>query len=145
MPAPTVIYDSDCGFCRWCLAKILAWDRRGVLRPLKLQSPEAERLLPGMTEEERMASWHFLDRDGRVRSAGAAFPGLLRELPGGRPLAAVAGRAPRMVDRAYRLVAGHRDSFGPWVTASAARRANERIATRLAATRPLSTGAKGEA
>jgi predicted DCC family thiol-disulfide oxidoreductase YuxK len=132
MPAPIVIYDSDCGFCRWCLARVLAWDRRGALRPLKLQSSEAERLLTGMTEEERMGSWHLVDRDGKVRSAGAAFPVLLRELPGGRPLAAVAARAPRLVDRAYRWVAGRRDTFGPWVTAGAARRANERIAARLA-------------
>jgi hypothetical protein len=31
MPTTTLIYDSDCGFCRWLLAKVLAWDRRGTL------------------------------------------------------------------------------------------------------------------
>jgi predicted DCC family thiol-disulfide oxidoreductase YuxK len=145
MPLPTVIYDSDCGFCRWSLAKVLAWDRRRALRPLPLQSQEAEQLLRGMSEQERMASWHLVERNGGVRSGGAAFPSLLRELPGGAPLAAVAARAPRLVDRAYRWVAGHRDTFGPLVTAGAARRANGRIAARLAATRSLSIGAKGEA
>ena len=33
----TVLYDGDCGFCKWSLAKLLAWDRRGALRPLPLQ------------------------------------------------------------------------------------------------------------
>jgi simple sugar transport system ATP-binding protein len=28
MPSTTLIYDSDCGFCRWLLAKVPAWDRR---------------------------------------------------------------------------------------------------------------------
>jgi hypothetical protein len=33
------------------------------------------------------------------------------ELPAGRPLAAMLRRAPKMTDRAYRFVAGHRDWF----------------------------------
>jgi predicted DCC family thiol-disulfide oxidoreductase YuxK len=30
----TVLYDSDCGFCRWSLAMILSADRRHALRLL---------------------------------------------------------------------------------------------------------------
>jgi hypothetical protein len=30
MASTTLIYDSDCGFCRWLLAKVLAWDRRWI-------------------------------------------------------------------------------------------------------------------
>ena len=40
-----LLYDEDCGFCRWSLAKILAWDREGRIRPVPLQSEEADRLL----------------------------------------------------------------------------------------------------
>ena len=42
MPSTTLIYDSDCGFCRWLLAKVLAWDRRGALRPVALETEEAD-------------------------------------------------------------------------------------------------------
>jgi predicted DCC family thiol-disulfide oxidoreductase YuxK len=131
VPAATLLYDSDCGFCRWSLGKVLAWDRRGRLRPVSLQSKEAERLLAGMPEEERMASWHLVGDDGQLRSAGAGIAPLLRLLPGGAPLAAVAARTPRLMERGYRLIAGHRSLWGKLVTDGAKRRADRRIAERL--------------
>jgi predicted DCC family thiol-disulfide oxidoreductase YuxK len=106
-----VLYDADCGFCRWAVAKLLAWDRAGRLRPAALQGPEADRLLPGLSEEERMRSWHLVV-DGAVYSGGAAAAPLLRLLPGGRPLAPVVAAFPGLSDRAYRLVARNRDRFG---------------------------------
>jgi len=131
MNKPTLLYDSDCGFCRWCLGKVLAWDRRHSLRPVAIQSEEAERLLAGMPEEQRLASWHLVDGDGTVRSAGAAFPGLFRLLPGGAPLAGLTSRIPTATDRAYRWVAGNRSGWGKLVTDGAKRRADRRIADRL--------------
>ena len=132
MSKATLLYDRDCGFCRWCLGKVLAWDRRRSLRPVAIQSEdEADRLLEGMPEEERLASWHLIGDDGAVRSAGAAFPQLLRLLPGGGPLAALTGRAPRATDRAYRWVAGNRSRWGKLVTKGAKERADRRIAERL--------------
>jgi predicted DCC family thiol-disulfide oxidoreductase YuxK len=131
VPAATLLYDSDCGFCRWSLGKVLAWDRRGRLRPVSLQSNQAERLLAGMPEEERMASWHLVGDDGQVRSAGAGIAPLLRLLPGGAPLAVAAARAPRAMERGYRLIAGHRSLWGKLVTDGAKRRADRRIAERL--------------
>jgi predicted DCC family thiol-disulfide oxidoreductase YuxK len=124
-----ILYDRDCGFCRWALSKVLAWDRSGRLRPVALQDPEADALLGGMPEEKRMASWH-LAKEGELRSGGAAFGPLLRGLPGGRPLARLAEAAPGATDRAYRLVAGNRDKLGPRLTAGAKRRADRRIAAR---------------
>jgi predicted DCC family thiol-disulfide oxidoreductase YuxK len=131
VPAATLLYDSDCGFCRWSLGKVLAWDRRGRLRPVSLQSKEAERLLAGMPEEERMASWHLVGDDGQLRSAGAGIAPLLRLLPGGGPFAAAAARTPRLMERGYRLIAGHRSLWGKLVTDGAKRRADRRIAERL--------------
>jgi predicted DCC family thiol-disulfide oxidoreductase YuxK len=130
MATMTLLYDRDCGFCRWCLGKVLAWDRRRSLRPVPIQSEEADRLLEGMPGEERLASWHLVDGDGTVRSAGAAFPSLFRRLPGGVPFAALTARAPRATDRGYRWVAGHRSLWGKLVTDGAKRRADERIAER---------------
>ena len=127
MAQATLLYDSDCGFCRWCLGKVLAWDRRRSIRPVAIQSEEAERLLSGVPEEERLASWHLVDVDGTVRSAGAAFPSVFRRLPGGAPLAALTSRAPGATDRAYRWVAGNRSRWGKLVSDGAKWRADRRI------------------
>lgn len=129
-PAPIVLYDRDCGFCRWSLSKLLAWDRSGRLRPVALQDPEADRLLAGMPESERMASWHLVLPGDEIRSGGAAFEPLLRLLPGGAPLAAVARRAPGLTERGYRFVAGRRTPIGRRLTEGAKRRADRRISAR---------------
>ena len=103
----TVLYDRDCGFCRWSLDKILAWDRHRRLRPVAIQSEEGERLLVAIPAERRLDSWHLV-ADGELRSGGAAAPQLFAALPGGRPLAAVLRRFPNATERAYRWVADHR-------------------------------------
>jgi predicted DCC family thiol-disulfide oxidoreductase YuxK len=100
-----LLFDGECGFCRRSVERILRWDRRGRLRPVALQDPEADELLGGLDEERKMASWHLVTNDGRSYSAGAAFPPLLRLLPGGRPLAAVTAAFPGLTERAYRYVA----------------------------------------
>jgi predicted DCC family thiol-disulfide oxidoreductase YuxK len=102
-----VLYDRDCGFCRWSLDKILAWDRRRRLHPVAIQSDEGQRLLAPVPPERRLDSWHLVV-DGEVRSAGAAAPPLFAVLPGGRPLAALLGAFPHATERGYRWVAGHR-------------------------------------
>jgi predicted DCC family thiol-disulfide oxidoreductase YuxK len=130
MPEVTLIYDSDCGFCRWCLSKVLAWDRRGAVRPVALGTGEADRLLDGMPSAKRSSSWHLIDAGGAVHSAGAGFEPLLRLLPGGGPLAALAAKFPRATERGYRAVAGNRSLFGRLVTDGAKRRADEKIAAR---------------
>jgi predicted DCC family thiol-disulfide oxidoreductase YuxK len=130
-----ILYDRDCGFCRWSLGVALRWDRRGRLLPVALQEPEAERLLRDMPTEERMASWHLVSPEGEVSSAGAAFVPLLRLLPGGRPLAALAARFPGAAERGYRWVADHRSGFGKLVTARARRRADAAIDRRSASRR----------
>src|SRR5688572_2451991 len=108
-PEATVLYDEDCGFCKWSLDKILAWDRARKLRPVAIQSDEGQRLLAGVAEERRLESWHLVDANGTLRSAGAAAPPLLDLMPAGRPLAAVGRRFPRATEHAYRAVAGNRD------------------------------------
>lgn len=124
---PIVLYDAECGFCRWSLAKLLACDRRGRLRPVAIESPEGERLLAELSEDERQASWHFVEATGRRSSAGAAAAPLLRELPGGRRLAGLLDRFPRATERAYGWVAHNRSSLGRLIPAAARRRADARI------------------
>jgi predicted DCC family thiol-disulfide oxidoreductase YuxK len=107
-----LIYDADCGFCRWSLARVLALDRDHRLRPVALGTPEADALLADMAPNERATSWHLVSPSGRLSSAGAAAPPLLRLLKGGRIPAAVLVRMPRLTERTYRWVAEHRSWLG---------------------------------
>jgi predicted DCC family thiol-disulfide oxidoreductase YuxK len=125
-----LLYDRDCGFCRTALALILAWDRRRTLRPLALQDPDAMALLPGMDEATRMASFHLVEPGGAVHSAGLALTELLRLLPGGPALGALAGAAQPVTDATYGLVAGNRNRLGPLIPERAKARATARIDAR---------------
>ena len=126
----TVFYDADCGFCVWSVAKVMRWDRAGALRYLPLQDPASAALRDQVPADRVMESWHLVTPDGRVRSAGRALPELLRRLPAGRPLAALAARFPRAADRVYFAVADRRSAIGRLIPAGARRRARARVARR---------------
>jgi predicted DCC family thiol-disulfide oxidoreductase YuxK len=126
MTGVPILYDPDCGFCRVCVAGFLCWDRHGRLRPVALGTEEANSLLAGMPEDERMISWHLALPGRPVQSAGAAFPALFRLLPGGRPFAWLCERLPRVCERGYRLAADHRSLLGRTLP-SAARRWADRV------------------
>jgi predicted DCC family thiol-disulfide oxidoreductase YuxK len=106
-----LLYDEDCGFCKWSLEKVLAWDRAGRIRAVPIQSDDGQRLLAGLDPRARLDSWHLVTPDGTLVSAGAAARPLARLLPGGRPLAALFGAFPGATERAYRYIAGHRDRW----------------------------------
>jgi predicted DCC family thiol-disulfide oxidoreductase YuxK len=106
-----VLYDEDCGFCKWSLDKILAWDRRQRLRPIAIQSEEGQALLAEVPEAERLDSWHLVLPSGEVRSAGAAASPLAELLPGGRALALLFRAFPGITERAYGFVAENRNRF----------------------------------
>jgi predicted DCC family thiol-disulfide oxidoreductase YuxK len=129
-PAHRVLYDAECGFCRWSLAWVLRWDRARRLEPVALRDERASALLASIADDERMASWHLVAPDGSVLSAGAATAALLRLLPGGRPLAALGGRFPGALEHAYAWVARHRGAFGRPLGRRAIARAEATIAAR---------------
>jgi predicted DCC family thiol-disulfide oxidoreductase YuxK len=107
-----VLYDEDCGFCRWSLDRLLLWDRRGRLRAAPIQSDEGGRLLADLDERDRLASWHLVTPDGRRYSGGAATGPMARLLPAGAPVAFLAETFPRSTGRLYRWVARNRDALG---------------------------------
>ena len=132
METATVLYDVDCGFCRWAMARVLAWDRRRRLRPVAIQDAEGEALLARLDPAARLDSWHVAFPDGRLYSAGPALAAVVGLLPGGRaPAAAMRALLP-VTGWAYRLVAGHRAVPGRLVSAAAKRRATEAIRARSA-------------
>jgi predicted DCC family thiol-disulfide oxidoreductase YuxK len=106
-----LLYDADCGFCRWSISKVLAWDRDRSLRAVPLQSVEADELLPDMDLERKMASWHLVT-GGEVYSGGAAVSPLARSLPAGAPIAWLAELSPHLTDLTYRSVAARRERIG---------------------------------
>jgi predicted DCC family thiol-disulfide oxidoreductase YuxK len=108
----TVLFDGDCGLCRWSAEKLRRWDRAGALGFATVDSPAADEMLSGMDPETRFGSWHLVGADGRVRSAGAAIPDTLRLLPGGAPLAWLASLSPALTELAYRAVSRHRVRLG---------------------------------
>ena len=107
-----VLYDERCGFCRWSVSKFVAWDRTRQVRFAPIRSSEGEARLEGIDRARRDGSWHLVTRDGHVVSAGAAVPFLLRELPGGGPLARLTDAFPRATERAYQAVARRRGALG---------------------------------
>jgi predicted DCC family thiol-disulfide oxidoreductase YuxK len=126
-----VLYDDDCGFCAWALAWLLRWDRRRELRPVAIQSAEGSRLLAGVPEALRLASWHVRDPRGPVSSGAAAFVPVLERVPGGRPLAALAARFPHATEAGYGWVAAHRSRLGGLISSAGKRRARALIAQRM--------------
>jgi predicted DCC family thiol-disulfide oxidoreductase YuxK len=107
-----ILYDADCGFCRWSLRKILSWDRHHRLRPVAIQDPEADRLLGGMEQEKKMGSWHLVTPDGRVYSSGAAVPPLMDLLPAGKPIALLTSTFPGTTEALYGFVSRNRGTLG---------------------------------
>jgi len=116
----TVLYDEDCGFCKWSTSKMLAWDRIGRdrqphLRAASITSEEGALLLASIDPDQRLRSAHAVTSDGRIASAGAMLPVVFRELPLAWPLAALASLSPKLTDRAYFWVVARRFTFGRWL------------------------------
>jgi predicted DCC family thiol-disulfide oxidoreductase YuxK len=122
-----LLYDDECGFCRWALAWVLRLDQAARIRPLPLLSPEADALLRGVPEHERLESWHLVAPDGRVSSAGDAFAPLLEQLPRGRRAARMARALGPALRWAYRLVASNRSALGALIPARSKARASVSI------------------
>ena len=125
-----LLYDADCGVCKFLVARILDWDRAARLHPVELQSARAVELLPGLSNEERMRSFHLVEPDGTVHSAGDGLARLADYLPG----------LPRALGRGYWLVAGNRDKLGKLVPAKAKRQAERKIRARQKGSDPLGNG-----
>ena len=122
-----VLYDGDCGFCRWTLALLLRWDRGHRLWPATIEGPVGERWLAAMPVAARLASWHLVEQGGAVTSAGRAFAPLSAYHPAGRLLRLL---PLRVVEPAYRFVAGRRSAFSRFVPGRRVAAATELVRAR---------------
>jgi len=104
--APTLIYDSDCAFCRRWVARAQRLDARSVVRTLPLQHEAASRVSGQPVTRLRQAV-HFVRGDGEVFAGAAAVRELSQHLRGGwvvRAVAALPGVMP-VAERAYERIA----------------------------------------
>lgn len=105
-PAPTLIYDANCGFCRRWVARLKRWDRRGRLRLLPLQDPAAPALAQRPRGDLERAA-HLVRPDGAVFAGAAAAREVFAYVPGGwlpRAVLAVPG-VMQLAERVYAWVA----------------------------------------
>ena len=128
----TLLYDDDCGMCRTILSWILMRDTERRIRPVALQDALAADLLPGMSEEDRFASFHLVDDDGTIQSGGRALPLIFSELPGFAAAGAGMKAIQPLTDAGYKVIAANRSRIGPWVPGSWKRRADATIRRRRA-------------
>ena len=130
MQQSVVLYDWDCNFCMVIAAAILDWDRRDRLRAVAIQDEEGQRLLPGLTPEQRLESFHVVEPDGTVLSGGAALPRLCELLPGALPLKLAFEAIPRVTDSGYRWVARNRITLSKGVPGGLKAKARARLRPR---------------
>jgi predicted DCC family thiol-disulfide oxidoreductase YuxK len=107
-----VLFDEDCGFCRWAMAWALRLDRRRLLVAVPIQSALGAELLDDLAPSERLSAAHSVQEDGRRSSGGAAAAVVLAALAPTYALGLLARRLPGTTERLYAAVAGRRTSKG---------------------------------
>jgi predicted DCC family thiol-disulfide oxidoreductase YuxK len=119
-----VLYDADCGFCRWAMAWALAHDRRRLLVAVPIQSQLGSELLADVDPSERLRRAHVVHDDGSRHSGGAAAADVLSVLEATRMLGRLARGMPRTTALVYGVIAARRRSFGRLVGQAARQRAD---------------------
>jgi predicted DCC family thiol-disulfide oxidoreductase YuxK len=118
-----LLYDSECGFCRWCVAWAIRRDGERRITATPIQSPLGAELLADLSPSERLGSAHVV-LEGRRSSGGAAAAEMLAALAQTRLIGTLGRRLPRTSERLYRLLAGRRGCFGRLVSRGASMRAD---------------------
>ncbi len=133
LPRVLVLYDDDCGFCRWSLAALLRRDRgRLVIVPIQDEGAQALLAEAGIDAADRLRAAHAMPLGGApsdLRSGGDAVPLVLGTVGLG-----LAGRvAPAVLRRlVYGAIAGNRTLLGRGVGAQRRADADRVIARRRA-------------
>lgn len=124
----TVLYDEECGFCRYLLAILLRADRHRRLLPIPIQGFDGQRLLSDLTPAQRLATAHVVTPAGRLYSGGDIAVPIARELPLGVGASRVIGRFASPTRWTYDQLAANRSRLGRLVTGGRRERAARVIA-----------------
>jgi len=128
-----VLYDANCRFCRWSLSWLLRLDRRRSLRPVALDSSEADALVGGMSDDERFGSWHLAVPGQDVSSGGAAVAPLVGCMTSSDRIQRGIGYLTVPLSLGYRIVARSRGRLGRLVGDRADARSRKLIEARSVA------------
>ena len=115
MTEAILFYDAGCPGCRLFARIILAADRERRIRTAPLDSPDADRVLGGISKRRRLGSYHLVV--GNRVASGASGMGPLLEQPSLlRPLGRLVRHSPTAraaAASAYRFAARHRGRIAP--------------------------------
>jgi predicted DCC family thiol-disulfide oxidoreductase YuxK len=140
-----VLYDADCGFCRWAMAWAVGRDDRHVLVTVPIQSPLGCELLVEVPPSERLRAAHAIAADGSLYSGGAAAAQVLSVLAPTRALGHLATSLPRFTALLYGVTAARRATFGRLLPSQARQRADALLtATNVTTAAELSARAGDE-
>ena len=79
--AAVVIYDGNCVFCQFQVARLARWDRFGKLAFLSAHDAETSRRYPELTHDALMEQMYVVDRYGKAHAGAAALRYLSFRLP----------------------------------------------------------------
>src|SRR4029453_97190 len=114
-PSTVLLYDDDCGFCRWSAERIRRLDRCGRLVFAAIQSARGAELLRVVPPKLRLTTVHAVTADGPGWAGGGAGKDIGGELPGGSLPGRTLDAFPGTADAVYRYVARHRERLGAWL------------------------------
>jgi predicted DCC family thiol-disulfide oxidoreductase YuxK len=130
-----VLYDADCGFCRWAMAWAMNHDDRNQLVPVPIESELGGELLDDLEPTARLRSAHAIADDGKRRSGGAAVAAVLGLIQPAHLGARLARGLPRITNLLYGVVAKQRVGFGRFVDQDARQCADQLLEARRVTTR----------
>lgn len=85
--ADVVVYDGNCGFCRYQMNRLSRWDTGGRLSYVSLHAAEVYTRWPDLDPDQLLQEICVITRDGRRLFGAAAFKYLSTRLPKLWPLA----------------------------------------------------------
>jgi predicted DCC family thiol-disulfide oxidoreductase YuxK len=110
-----VIYDGNCGICSAIVARLVEWDKAGILELIASQSPEVPRRFAWISPGAFKQSLQVVRlSDNRTWQGAAAVEELLNVLPRGRAISWLfhIPFARGLAERSYRAFARNRHRLG---------------------------------
>ena len=76
-----LLYDEDCSLCVRFQAGVKKRDRNNLIEPVGFMDPRIPRIVPRMSREDLLNSFHLIFPDGKTFSGNNAMPEILLLLP----------------------------------------------------------------
>ncbi len=113
-----LLWDGECDFCAWSVARVRRRDPKGQFRIVPFQSAPPE-LMQKVNPDNLLRGVHVVTNEGQVLRAGRAVLFLMEQV-GNRPLARLLRLPPLvwLVELGYWLIARNRHRISRWLRLS---------------------------